>query len=506
MGPRVPRHYSGIGLLMFAGSLSNVVGKILYSLKSPGRDDLLKPFSKPWFSTTLTFVGMFICLPCSLVWRLILKRHSQQPPGHDGTSVGNNRSEDNNSLSEESQPLLDRENNENNQEEESSLALESMAEASVLWWRKYDAVLFPTFFDLLASGLLSIGLLYTSASLYQMLRGTEIIFTAVLSVFVLHRHLNSQNILGLTLCALGLSIVGYSGLLSSKGPQNNNNYDLFSSASSSSTPVSQTLLGIFLIIAAEAVQALQIVAEDFLMSAADTQIPPIEVVGYEGAFGLIILTIFLLPALQFSRFGKEGKGLQEDSIESILMVSRSPQLLQYAVVYVALMAAYNLAGMVVTESMGALSRTIAETLRTLLVWTVDLCLYYKLKIKGAEGGHLGEPWTQYSWIQLLGFVIMVLGTACYAAGEEKHTEELKACLQRRARERWAVLRITMPRLLELSRREEAGLSLEERRIPVIRPARIAGPARIRVALALMQLRKKLKRRQLHRHCVGDGGT
>jgi drug/metabolite transporter (DMT)-like permease len=490
---------------MFAGSLSNVVGKILYSLKSPGRDGLLKPFSKPWFSTTLVFIGMFICLPCSLVWRKFLKRHSQQLPRHDGcSSVGTNHSENNNSLSEQSQPLLCCEDNENNQPEESTLSLESMAEASVLWWRKYDAILFPTFFDLLASGLLSIGLLYTTASMYQMLRGTEIIFTALLSVFVLHRTLNSQNTLGLALCALGLSIVGYSGVLSCKASQNNLNYDLLSSsfsAWSSSTSASQTLLGFFLIIGAEAVQALQIVAEEFLMSVADTQLPPVEVVGYEGAFGLIIFSVFVLPALQFSRFGKEGNGLQEDSIESILMVSRSPQLFRYAVGFVALMAAYNLAGMMVTENMGALSRTIAETLRTLLVWGVDLFLYY-MKIKGVEGGRLGEAWTRYSWIQLVGFSITVIGTACYAAGEEKHGKELRECLQRRARERWAVLSITVPRLLELARREEAGLSVEERRIPV-RPARIAGPARIRVALALMQLRKRLKKRQLRRQSVGD---
>jgi len=496
MGSQVTQYHSSIGLLMFAGSLSNVVGKILYSLKSPGRDGLLKPFSKPWFSTTLIFLGMFICLPCSLVWRIFLKRHN-----HNGTSVNDtNHSEDNNSLSEQSQPLLHSEDTENNQEEESTLSLQSAA----LWWRKYDAILFPTFFDLLASGLLSIGLLYTTASMYQMLRGTEIIFTAVLSVFILHRQLNSQNIIGLALCTVGLFIVGYSGLLMCKAPENNN-YELFSSSFSvwgSSTPASETLLGILLIIGAEAIQALQIVAEDFLMSAADTQLPPVEVVGYEGAFGLILLLMFLLPALQFSRFGKEGSGLREDSIESILMVSRSPQLFQYAAGYVALMAAYNFAGMMVTENMGALSRTIAETSRTLLVWAADLFLYYKVKVKGAEGGHLGEAWTRYSWVQLAGFSIMVIGTACYAAGEEKHGNELRECLQRRARERWAALSISMPRLLELARRQEAGLSAKERRIPV-RPTRIAGPARIRVALALMQLKKRLRKR---RQSVSDGGA
>ncbi len=472
---------------MFAGTLANVISKILYTLEAPGRHHHVKPFSKPWFATLLMFVGMLICLPCSLLWRKFLKRHNHNASSAEG---GNN----NNNSSEQEVPLLAHEHG--SQQEQSTVSLESMAEASVAWWRKYDAILFPTLFDLFASGLLSIGLLYTTASLYQMIRGTEIIFTAIFSVFLLHRRLNSLNITGLALCALGLSVVGYSGFLSSKEDQHNH----------PSTTASQTLLGILLIVTAEAVQALQIVAEDFLMSAADTQIPPVEVVGYEGVFGVILMSAVVLPGLQFSRFGSEGNGLQEDTVESFKMLSRSPRLVQCALAYVVLMAGYNLAGMMVTENMGALSRTVAETARTLLVWTMNLGLYYKVQIKEAEGGHLGEPWTEYSWMQLVGFVIMVGGTACYAAGEERHAKEMKECLQRRARERWAVLSITVPRLLELARHEEAGLSAEERKIPV-RPARIAGPARIRVSLALMQLRKRLKRRREERRGeerVGDG--
>jgi drug/metabolite transporter (DMT)-like permease len=503
MGSPAARHHSAVGLLMFAGTLGNVIGKILYTLEAPGRSHHhhKKPFSKPWFATLLMFLGMFVCLPCSLLWRKFLKRHDGASPGNAAPNINNSSTSP---VPEQEVPLLDHESN--IEHEESTRSLESMTEASVRWWRKYDAILFPTFFDLFASGLLSIGLLYTTASLYQMIRGTEIIFTAILSVFLLHRRLNTQNLIGLALCAVGLSVVGYSGLLSSKddGKHNSNTYSPFFS-SSSSTSASQTLLGILLIIGAEAVQALQIVAEDFLMSAADTQIPPVEVVGYEGAFGLVIMGVFVLPALQFSRFGTEGNGLREDTVESFLMLSRSSRLLECAAGYVALMAAYNLAGMMVTENMGALSRTVAETLRTLLVWFVNIILYYKVKIKGAEGGHIGEPWTPYSWMQLSGFAIMVVGTACYAAGEEKHSNELKECLMRRARERWAMLRITVPRLLELARREEGGLSVEEKRLPV-RRARIAGPARIRVALALMQLRKKVrKQRPLGgESAVGDG--
>jgi DNA polymerase III delta prime subunit len=310
-----------------------------------------------------------------------------------------------------------------------------------------------------------------------MVRGTEILFTAALSALVLHRKLNKENLWGLALCLAGILLVGTSSLLTT------NDRTKFL-AKGTSPSAGDTLLGMLLIVIAEAVQASQIVSEDWLMSTADTKLPPVEVVGYEGLFGTLLMALVVLPVLQFSRLGREGGGLREDTVESLHMIVHSPPVAVTAASYIILMALYNLSGMLVTDSMGALSRTVAETARTLLVWGLDLFLYYKVHIKGATS--IGEPWTSYSWLQALGFVVLVLGTALYAVGEEKHAKELREKLQRRARDEWSLLRASVGRLIDLSR-GQYGMTQDERQTPT-RPARIAGPARIRVALGLLQSR------------------
>lgn len=60
---------------------------------------------------------------------------------------------------------------------------------------------------------------------------------------------------------------------------------------------------------------------------------------------------------------------------------------------------YNIAGMFVTDEIGAVARTVLETMRTLFVWMVDLLLYYT----PLGLGRLGEKWDNYSYLQAAGY-------------------------------------------------------------------------------------------------------
>ena len=51
--------------------------------------------------------------------------------------------------------------------------------------------------------------------------------------------------------------------------------------------------------------------------------------------------------------------------------------------------------------MGAVTRTVIETMRTLFVWVLNMLLFYA----GPAG--VGEPWTKQSWLQALGFAVLV---------------------------------------------------------------------------------------------------
>lgn len=58
----------------------------------------------------------------------------------------------------------------------------------------------PTFFDLIATVLMNIGLLSVTASVYQMMRGAEMLFAALFAVTFLHRSLNRFHLMGILCC------------------------------------------------------------------------------------------------------------------------------------------------------------------------------------------------------------------------------------------------------------------------------------------------------------------
>lgn len=62
----------------------------------------------------------------------------------------------------------------------------------------------PTFFDLVATVLMNVGLLSVTASVYQMMRGAEMLFAALFAVAFLHRQLNKFHYLGILCCVVSL--------------------------------------------------------------------------------------------------------------------------------------------------------------------------------------------------------------------------------------------------------------------------------------------------------------
>lgn len=64
-------------------------------------------------------------------------------------------------------------------------------------FRDKAVIAIPMMFDLVATALMSIGLLFVTASVYQILRGSEMLFCALYSVAILRRPLNKFHYLGL---------------------------------------------------------------------------------------------------------------------------------------------------------------------------------------------------------------------------------------------------------------------------------------------------------------------
>lgn len=67
-------------------------------------------------------------------------------------------------------------------------------------WRKVLLLAIPTVFDLIATVLMNVGLLSVTASVYQMMRGAEMLFAALFAVMFLHRKLNVYHYGGIVAC------------------------------------------------------------------------------------------------------------------------------------------------------------------------------------------------------------------------------------------------------------------------------------------------------------------
>lgn len=84
-------------------------------------------------------------------------------------------------------------------------------------------LLIPAICDMLATSVMYVGLNLTYASSFQMLRGSVIVFTGILSMGFLDRKLGSREWSGIGLVIMGLALVGISDLMMNDGTAGSTN-------------------------------------------------------------------------------------------------------------------------------------------------------------------------------------------------------------------------------------------------------------------------------------------
>ena len=135
----------------------------------------------------------------------------------------------------------------------------------------------PAMCDMTATSLMYTGLNLTSPSSFQMLRGSLIIFTGLLSVTFLGRKLKVFHWLGILLVFVGLVIVGLSDFV----------------ANGTKGELSKILTGDLLIVIAQIITATQMIVEEKFV--AERNVSPLQAVGWEGFFGFTVLGLLLIP-------------------------------------------------------------------------------------------------------------------------------------------------------------------------------------------------------------------
>lgn len=253
-------------------------------------------------------------------------------------------------------------------------------------------LLIPTLCDLTGTTLAGIGLLYVAASVWQMLRGSIIIFTGTFSVIFLKRKLRMSQWLAMLSIVLGLAMVGLASVLSGTSSQSS----------------SRTVLGIFLVLSAQVVSAAQMVLEETFLKR--RRLPPLLVTGMEGVFGTVIMLVLVLPAVYVipgDQPSAMSHGSYENSLDAAAMMGHNWRLGLLCGFYCLSILVYNVCGQSITKYLSAVHRTLIDATRTIIVWVTELAMLYC----GLEG--YGEAWTKYSPIQLAGFAFLLFGTLLY---------------------------------------------------------------------------------------------
>jgi len=236
------------------------------------------------------------------------------------------------------------------------------------------------------------GMLYIPASIWQMLKGGSVIFCGILSVTFLKRKLYCFSWVGLCLCVLGLVTVGLSNVLgNSQQPHK-------------SDP-GQLILGMSLVMMGQVVQAAQVIAEEWLMK--DVDLPSMQIIGWEGAWGTLMMFVIVYPLLWY--IPGDDHGHAEDVVDTFVMVRNSSHLFGLVIIYLMSCGLFNASGIAVTGALSATHRMMMDASRTSVIWLFGLTVHYKID----PSSPYGEAWTSYSYLQLVGFLILVIGQAVY---------------------------------------------------------------------------------------------
>jgi hypothetical protein len=326
----------GMGLV--SGTLNSIVMKLSYQTASVGTDASdLHFFHKPWFMSLVMFAAMLCALPMFYLMR--------------PTKV----------------PCL----------------------------KTWLVVFIPSVCDLVGSSMQQVGLIFTPVSIYQMLKGSILLFSAALSVWFLNKRMYRHNWVGVGLCVLALTLVGISSVMTID-------------AQPIVVSFWESLFGIGIVVLGQIVCASQYVLEEFLLKPPN-DVSAMAMVGMEGLWGTALMGLVILPLFQYVIPGGDVGGVYENTADTAAMISHSAALQTLLLVSFVSVLVYNICGVMVTQQASAVHHTFLDATRTVFVWAASVAVYY---YPGADKS-FGEPLTWWSLLQFVGFALLLLGECVY---------------------------------------------------------------------------------------------
>eukprot|EP00339_Tiarina_fusa_P014376 CAMPEP_0117007570 /NCGR_PEP_ID=MMETSP0472-20121206/7408_1 /TAXON_ID=693140 ORGANISM="Tiarina fusus, Strain LIS" /NCGR_SAMPLE_ID=MMETSP0472 /ASSEMBLY_ACC=CAM_ASM_000603 /LENGTH=433 /DNA_ID=CAMNT_0004709387 /DNA_START=66 /DNA_END=1365 /DNA_ORIENTATION=+ len=371
-----------------AGTACSICSKTMMGLRGEGITGEDEIFQKPIFQTFGMFVGMTFGLVMHWVV-LFFKIPFPGYPGYgqDGTeaaALNAEKSTTYGTLDDEKKGLVDKAENGAATVEPQSPCVDDFFLA------------IPSVFDLAATALCMMGLQYIDVSIYQLLRGSGIIFVALMKQNVLGDRLFSFQWVGVFWNVVSVFLVGGTAILNEASESKEDNGS------------GQALLGVLLVMLGAVVQAMQFVFEEKVMTM-DIPSPPLLLIGMEGLWGTILCAFVVYPLVYYLPGSDHGS--YEDPFNTWTMIVNSKTIQNAFIVYFFAIFLYNFFAVLVTFMLNSVWHAILDNFRPITVWITDLFIFYVV----TTTGDFGEPWTKYSWVQVGGMFVLLYGTAVYNA-------------------------------------------------------------------------------------------
>lgn len=325
------------GMLVF-GSINTITTKTADMVNATGREGFpAHPFTHPYLQGVGMFLGEFSCLIVYYLIRLF-------------TMIRNRGSAEQQTSHTACNPLL---------------------------------FILPALCDMCATSTVYFGLNFTYASSFQMLRGSVIIFTTLMSIIFLRRRVFKHQWVGVVFVMCGLATVGIADILFSDHPD---------------MRTQDIIMGDTLVIIAQLITACQMVVEEKFISGG---IHPLQAVGWEGFWGALVLGSLLYPLSHFNvgeRFAPHTPyHTLEDVTDGLLQMKNNPTIIYATLGNMVSIACFNFFGISVTKHMAATTRMVLDSMRTIVIW----------------GYSIGIGWQKFVPLQLAGFAALVIGMAWY---------------------------------------------------------------------------------------------
>eukprot|EP00956_Cyclotella_meneghiniana_P021870 scaffold40502_cov90-Cyclotella_meneghiniana.AAC.5 len=220
--------------------------------------------------------------------------------------------------------------------------------------RMYFILAIPAIFLLIANALMMIGLQYLDVSIHQTLRGSLIIFVALLKEYVLKHHLLKFHWVGVFWNMVSVVFVGVAALLASYGGEEG----------SKDVTTTETVLGVGLTLFGTLAQASASVTEEHVMKMDDDPAPPLLVTGMIGFWGTVLCVVIIFPLAYW--LPGDDHGSYEDPFSTWGMVT-TPTL----ALILCLASSYNICAMVLIFEMSSVWHAMVDNFRPIAVWARD---------------------------------------------------------------------------------------------------------------------------------------